>query len=101
MSRQTIVRITTADTKKTYDLPGKDIPQLWKAKLSLHSINRDGANSLSYPEAEVDVYLERQTLIDRGLVSKRSIDTPKPDPSPTMEDLIIELLERVGVYPTE
>jgi len=101
MSRQTIVRITTADTKKTYDLPGKDIPQLWKAKLTLYSINGQGTKFLGYPEVEADIYLERQTLIDRGLVSKRSIDTPKPDPSPTTEDLIIELLEHVGVYPTE
>jgi len=93
MSKETFVRITTEDTKKTYELPGKDVPQLWHVSMEIRSHEK------GYSICKEDIYLERQTLVDHGLVPQVEKDTPPPAPVPTVEDLILQLLEAVGVFP--
>jgi hypothetical protein len=100
--RQSIVRITTHDTKKTYEY-GADIegdrPQLWEATLALKCVDQNGRTG-DYHAKSVTVYLERETLERHKLVPQPA--EPKRQPLPyteTPEDLLLRLLEAVGVYP--
>ena len=101
--KKTVVRITTADTRKTYEFPG-DHPQIWEVKLTIEEIGVDGnydrfrTGYHSYP-AKV-VYLELETLQNAGLKPIPKEETEKL-PTETAEDLIIRLLEHVGVFPAE
>jgi len=99
MSREQFVRITTEDTKKTYELPGKHVPKLWGAGLNLYALNKNGSHAEIYSACDAEIYLERQTLVDHGLIPQSPEDKPALDPAPTAEDLILQLLHTVGVYP--
>jgi hypothetical protein len=102
--KKTVVRITTADTRKTYEFPSPEHPQIWEAKISLEQIGNDGnyaqskCSRHSYPSKTI--YLELETLQKAGLKSYKYPNIVEL-PQETAEDLIIRLLEHVGVYPTE
>lgn len=99
--RETVTRITTADTEKTYELPGENVPQLWEAELAIRAVEEDGEiNRPSSPE--VIIYIERQTLVNAGLLPEVKDDVkPTEDTKETPEGLLLRLLEHVGIYPQE
>ena len=98
--KKTVVRITTEDTKKTYELPGEDTPQLWAAEISVACVDKNGYHR--HPDScKKTIYLERQTLIDHGLFCVMKETNNQSVPSLTAEDLILQLLECVGVFPEE
>jgi len=99
--KTTIVRITTEDTKKTYELPGEDVPQLWAAEISVTCVDKYGYHTTPNSNKKT-IYLERQTLVDHGMLPQSHTDEKPPVPvAPTAEDLILQLLECVGVFPEE
>ena len=102
--REKIVRITTYDTKKTFEFPAKEgveNPQLWEVELRTGGVGHDGRTRYGLSK-ETSIFVERHTLEDHGLTGK-IIDKKGKEviPPKTPEDLILELLEIVGVYPTE
>jgi hypothetical protein len=100
--RESKVFITTADTGKTYTFPpveGVENPQLWEVKISIHSVSSRGNTDSGYSSAEREIFVERQKLVDHGLLPVSTDDKPKPIPAPTAEDLILSLLDLVGVHP--
>jgi|GEM_PF-5602906 len=109
--KETIVRITTTGTKglrgKTYEFPrhdGEPNPRLWAVSLSIIGVDADGRDSSTMGGAGITretIYLERQVLVDHGLLSWCAIDEKPPVSAPTAEDLILQLLECVGVFPEE
>ena len=99
--KESIVRITTADTKKTYEFPHKANPQLWEVKLSMVSVTFNGS-SYAHMSAEKIIYLERETLENAGLLPNNKYESvTSKEPEETAEDLIIRLLEHVGYYPCQ
>ena len=101
MSKQNIVRIKTHDTKKTYDFPGKDVPPLWEVKLELMPITSNGSSDSYGHRTAGTVYLEKETLLAAGLAPQNRQEPKNPEPTKTVGDLILELLEMLGVYPVE
>jgi hypothetical protein len=96
--RENIVRITTADTKKTYEFPG-DNPQIWEIKLSSSMVGPVGNPQYGF-STDGTIYLERETLENAGLRPKNKPDTAVSNHE-TIEDLIIRMLEHLGYYPAE
>jgi len=104
--KKTIVQITTAGTEhcaeKTFVLPGEDVPQLWAVELRIDAVDRrSGRHSMDRKSAQGTIYLEREVLEAHGLVGRRSASLMELDVAPTAEDLILQLLEHVGVFPEE
>ncbi len=96
--KETIVRITTADTKKTYELPGKDIPQLWEVTMTVKGIEDNGKTS-GYPSINETLYYERQSFVDAVLLPVWKGDQPTPIPPRTLEDMFAEILKHIGIFP--
>ncbi len=98
--RKVVTYITTADTKETHEFPGKDLPQLWEVGLSIECVDGKGKAFTSTRSIAATVYVERQTLVNAGLlpVCGKSKE-PTPETKETAEDLIIRLLEMVDVHP--
>ncbi len=94
------VRVKTV-SGKVYELPGKDVPQLWEVSISIHHVNgKTGYVDQGYRSSEGKIHVERDVLEDHGLLPMS--DERKKEgitPTKTAEDLILELLEHVGVYP--
>jgi hypothetical protein len=107
MSETNIRRITTDDTKKTYEFvnqkPTGDFPQLWRMEVSVSAFEKSGQYvNRGYPIPSRILIVERQTLVDRGLIPPHTTDTKPPEnPPETLEDLILRLLDMVGVRPNE
>jgi len=105
MSKQTVIRIETYDTKKTYEFVSgvqNENPPLWEVGIFVRPVGSGGtavASGNQYPKKVI--HLERETLESCGLVPSQKKDEPKVEPTRTIEDVILELLEYVGVYPTE
>ena len=98
MSRVEFIRITTADTKKTYELPGDDA-DLWEVRLSMASVEASGhVHFGSHEHVRTITHVERQTLVNAGLLPCVDTDAT-PEQTETAEDLVIRLLEHVGVFP--
>ena len=102
MSSKSVVRITTEDTKKTYEFPGLDNPQLWAVTLQIKCVDGGGFAHFSSPSfcTERIIHVERETLANAGLIGRPVEKEDKPLEE-TAEDLILRLLEHVGVYPVE
>ena len=101
--RENIVRITTHDTKQTYEYPrekGKEDP-VWEVTLQTGFVNSYSGQT-QYLSKIKSVFLTQDTLISHGLVGQvRDKDNNVIVSPKTPEDLLLELLEIVGVYPTE
>ena len=102
--REKIVRITTHDTKKVYEFSinnTKNITDLWEVEIKIAEVDWLGRTD-RYPQATKKIYLERETLESHGLTEAVKNEEGKVvEPPKTPEDLILELLETVGIYPTE
>lgn len=103
MAIKNVVRITTTDTKKTYEFPGEDNPELWEVSLTIRNINHNGhvsppttSTPHNYPKGIV--HIERKTLENAGVLPMAR-EREKEEPTETAEDLIIRLLEHLGYYP--
>jgi len=97
-----ITRITTDDTKKTYDFPDASAPaQIWELKLTLTCLsNCYGRLERGTGSTAAVVHLERKTIEDHGL--RPRVETRKNVPvEETPADLAIKFLASIGVYPTE
>lgn len=97
--KETIVRITTADTKKTYEFPNKNNPQLWEVTMETRCVQVDGSINPSSSIKET-LYYERQSLVDAALLPQGRNDSPPPIPPRTLEDMFAEILEHMGVFPS-
>ena len=97
MSAKTITRITTEDTKKTYEFPNKGNPQLWAVTLSIEKIYHYGQPKYGCVCKKI-IHVERETLENAGLLPKQN-EKKDGEPEETPADLILRLLEHVGVYP--
>jgi hypothetical protein len=107
--KKTITYITTADTKKTYEFPDEEAknPEIVEIKLFLGFAKEDSGyvrtSSYSYPEyPKAIIYVERQTLENAGILplGDYASQSEKEEPTETPEDLILRLLEMVGVNPS-
>ncbi|MCG7853116.1 MAG: hypothetical protein MIO92_11405 [Methanosarcinaceae archaeon] len=100
--RKTFTQITTHDTKKTYVFPpeeGENNPQLWEVELKIRHVNSYG-NTPYEPSGEISIFVERATLANANMLpilKEEPKDTPVKARTP--EDLILELLEIIGIYP--
>jgi len=102
MSSKSVVRITTEDTKKTYEFPGDDNSKLYSVELKITAIGPNGQTQWGAVSA-THIHLEENTLLKAGLLQDQ-YRGPKEAYVPTTEtpaDLILRLLEHVGVYPVE
>jgi hypothetical protein len=99
--KKDFVRITTADTNETYEFPGNN-PQLWEVKTTITRVQQSGAVH-AIPSFERNThYIEDKTLLMAGLEPyDHRPRHPDPEIVETAEDLILRLLENVGVYPAE
>ncbi len=97
--KETITRITTADTEKTYELPGKDVPQLWAITMTVSGVDRGGEVS-KYSSIAETLYYERQSFVDVALLPVWRGDKPPPAPPKTLEDMFAEILAHMGIFPT-
>ncbi len=101
--RENIIRITTHDTRKTYEFPMKtgNNPYLWEVELRIGFVKANG-RTLYGLSRNTSIFLEESTLKQHGLIGKAiGKQRNKIEPSKNPEDLILELLELVGVYPME
>jgi len=103
MSTKSVVRITTEDTKKTYEFPGEDNPRLYSVELKITAIDHGGHLQSYGTIGAKHIHLEENTLLKAGLLPRRyNVPDEKEVPTEeTPEDLILRLLEHVGVYPVE
>ena len=100
--KKSFVRITTVDTKKTYEFPGENIPQVWEVTLAMEHVDKNGCvSTTSFRSADCTIYLERETLESAKLLPMDKTKEPDREPTETPEDLLLRLLEHIGVYPTE
>lgn len=101
MSRETVTRITTADTGKTYELPDKSAPQLWEIELSIGRVDRYSGIVGTRSKGNL-IHVERQTFVNAGLMPVAKGDKKVTEETKeTAEDLCLRLLEHLGVYPEE
>lgn len=101
--RENIVRIKTHDTRETYEFPikrGEDNPQLWEVEIRIGRVESRGLTQYGLSTSK-SVFLKCETLKLHGLIPKDTRLGKTVEPTRTAEDLIMELLEIVGVYPTE
>lgn len=96
---ENITRIKTV-TGNVYELPGKGIPQLWEIQLFIYHINENGSVDRNSTRSS-GIHVEREVLENHGLLPRADTKEVESPVTKTPEDLILELLERVGVYPTE
>jgi hypothetical protein len=107
--KESIVEITTHDTKKLYRFNGSPAPtrpQIWRVNLSIGCVYNTGHTSsmvTSLPSStKCSVYLERATLERHGLLPVIDTKVEEKSVQPlTAEDLILQLLELVGVFPVQ
>ena len=94
-------RYVTTVNGKRYKLGAPDTPQLWAVELRMKYLSPRGHSDFreTNPVRET-VYIEQETLLQYGLQSKL-LQKKQTQPAPrTAEELILELLEYVGVYPS-
>ena len=102
--RKNIIRITTHDTKKTYEFPAKkeeENPRLWEVELRIGTVNSDGRTRYGF-NTKCGIFLEGETLEFHGLKGEIKNEEGKVvKPPKTPEDLLLELLGTLGFYQTE
>ena len=99
---KSVTRITTSDTKKTYEFTGPDTPRLWAVDLQINSVNTNGLITRYSSDTPTTVFLERETLKEHGLFPRVKTEVSEPvGIAPTVEDLILDLLGHLGVYPEQ
>ena len=101
--KKSIIRITTTDTKKTYEFPGQYNPSLFEVSIRIVPVRDSGSTSCDayqYTHFNKAIHLEKDTLLKAGIkpFHHKPLDTD-PEPTETVENLIIRLLEHVGYYP--
>ncbi|MDF1551963.1 MAG: hypothetical protein P1P84_02820 [Deferrisomatales bacterium] len=100
--RQSVIRITTHDTKEVFEYPGEN-PRLWDVQIKIARVNHQGQSNtddrFTIPSAKV--FLTEGTMRKFGLVPQQTKVKEVPHTQSTAEDLLLELLSLVGVYPTE
>ena len=93
------------DTGKTYDLALSEHkgerPQIWQLEVSIKSVESNG-----YASRVGDSHffcVERQTLVNFGMLPVAKDDQPQPPETKekSVEELLVELLARLGLYPAE
>lgn len=99
---EVIKRITTIDGT-VYQNNNLDSTKLWQIELKLNPLDKDFRvqNSLTSTGWRHTFYTDEKTLQRHGLVPKfvkGVTDVTVIDKK--LEDLVLELLERVGVYPS-
>lgn len=102
--KKTIVQITTSDTNKIHEFTGAAQPkteQVWYLELFAHPVDSYGGHTeRGYGGTSgiriANFYLERQSLANTGALGKR-VNEPEPTHEETIEQLIIKLLQKVGV----
>ena len=97
MTATQVTEITT-DKGKMYRFPCIDNPQLWAVELRIACVGDNGKHHAKQFTTAV-IHVERQTLVDHGLAPLTPVDAPIPVPAPTTEDLILQLIEHVRVFP--
>jgi len=102
MKRKLII-IKTVDTEKEYTFElgktGKENPQLWKVEINIACVDSHGNSCIGSQGTKGSVYVERETLEDAGLIPRIITKEDEPKKEVLVEDLILGLLEYVGVYP--
>lgn len=81
------VTITTDDTGKVYKIPLKGI-QLWEIRMSIHAFDNE-TGIISSSLKTVTKHVERQTLVDVGLLPQARDDDPPPAIRPTIDNFLI------------
>lgn len=103
--KKTITYITTVDTKETFQYPRTDNKQQPVYEVSVYFklvSNSTGHAEVvgTYSQPGAIFYITRDTLKKIGHFKPGENEVVKNDlPDETIEDLILRLLEMVGVYP--
>lgn len=98
MAVETKLTVVLHDGRRV-ELPSKE--QLWQVELRISPLNEHGTAGTTCVATGV-THVSRETLEQHGLLPRVVTKRLAPGgPTPTAEDLILELLECVGVYPTE
>jgi hypothetical protein len=95
--------ITTVDTKQTYRFDGEknQNPQLWAIVLETNPV--DAKTGYDRPSQlggnrKATVYVERQTLVNTGLLPEATQDNPVTEETKeTVEDLILRIVDMLGI----
>lgn len=105
MKEQHIVKITTDDTQKTYVFGGdpllnKQNPPLYKLEIRVCGNNGHGNFYAANQYSDAWLCVEEKTLIACGHFKAKDKPNTQP-PTRTLEDVVLELLDMVGVRPQE
>lgn len=102
MSEQHIIRITTDDTKKTYEFvdgqAAEGTPQLYRLEVKILSGNGHGVFYADNYTSAI-VHVEHETLVKCGRFKPVNKSEPV-EVTETLEDLVLHLLNMVGVNPS-
>lgn len=95
----TTTKVTTDDTKKTYDFPSKTNPQIWNLKLVLDGVvDYTGDLNSGHRQEIGSFFVERATLERIGKMPVIETDGEPTPPTPrTVEELLNELLDLMAV----
>ncbi len=88
----------------TYEYPDQDKPrknpQVWAVSMTLQCVEEDtGDYSFKRYSTQKTIFVERDTLENAGLMQVFDGREIPEEKKITVEDLILQLLEHVGVYP--
>lgn len=75
--------------------------QFWKIGVVVQSYNSRPDSSTTFVERPRRLEVCRPCLQSFGIFCHPKPGDPAPVPEPTIEDLIVDLLARVGIVPTE
>lgn len=105
MSRTTKTYITLTDGRQ-YSFPteeGDVLPEIWEVQINITRLDERG-NKVSYGSVPLEtVHVDRQLLFKHGVITLNRLEAQagkEPQPK-SVEDLLLELLESLGVYPQE
>lgn len=96
-----VARVTTLEGNK-YELPrdAKDAPQLWQITCTFRALDDNGR--VPSRGSEVTVIVERETLEKYNVLGIAfPKETSTEAPTETIDDLILRVLEHVGIYAGE
>jgi len=101
MSVKNLIVITLEDTKEVLTFgDGEEHQDIYKVMLKTQRLQPDG-KPVSYSESsQTTIHVRRKTLVDAGCKNMYPKEG-EPQPTETVEDLLLRLLEHVGIYSQE
>jgi len=104
MKVQTVIRIPLTGSDQIIEYPDKDAEQVYRIELIIGPVDKDASSAQfsQYSQAEHTYFLSEKQLIDLGLEKSERHNRPiktSQDQGSTIESLLYEILEQLGIYP--